>query len=163
MTEAPIRKKIPHVTPPTTTLIREYLLKFGEGSPSDIYRYYRDRSKSLKAEAEVEPDWFKKMIMLRDAKMYGRISYHSVIRLLYILRQLELIEFTRSEPAHGFDKNFYRIAPDRTKDIRGGVQFKLYPDSRWGGARFKAAKRRGDIIGGRAPDIPFRHYREPVT
>lgn len=156
------QQDIPIVTPPTTEYIRDYLLKFGEGSPSDIYRYYRDRSKSLKAEAEVEPDWFKKMIMLRDAKMYGRISYRSIVRLFYILRQLELIEFTRSEPAHGLNKNFYRIVPNRTKDIKGGVQFELYPDSKWGGARFEAAGKRSDLIRGRVPGLPFRHYRDPV-
>ena len=158
-----INKEIPHTTPPTTSLIREYLLKFGEGSPSDIYRYYKGRAKELQEQAKLEPDRMEKMFILQRARMYQRISYRSVVRLLYILRQLELIEFTRSEPAHGFNKNFYRIVPNRTEDITGGVQFELYPDSEWGGARFNAAKRRSDIVGGRTPDIPFRHYRDPVT
>jgi hypothetical protein len=103
----------------TGLAIREYLLAVREGCPNDFYKEFR--------------------------KVKAKTSYGSVRRYFYILKKLGLIEPTRREWGRGtIPKQLYRIVPGmEDSPLWSAPQVALYPATRFGGARYTKAKRRG--------------------
>ena len=99
--------------------IREYLQQVGEGNPNDFFKAYR--------------------------KVKEKTSYASARRYFWILKKLGMIEPTRRELGKGLiAKQLYRIVPGMENDSRWSApQVALYPNTRFGGARYEKAKRRG--------------------
>ena len=67
------------------------------------------------------------------------MSYQAVQRLFYDLRQLLLIEFTRSEPGTApIDKRYYRIVPGKENDPRWDTypHYELYPSAKLGALNY---------------------------
>jgi len=99
--------------------IREFLQIVGEGGPSDFFKAYR--------------------------KVKEKASYAAARRYFWILKKLGLIEPTRRElgQSHTIAKQLYRIVPGMENDPRWSApQVALYPNTRFGGARYEKAKRR---------------------
>ena len=104
----------------TGLAIREFLLERGEAGPSDFYKAYR--------------------------KIKEKTSYNSARRYFWILKKIGLIEPTRREmgQSHTIAKSLYRIVPGMENDSRWGApSVAMYPSTRFGGARYAKAKRRG--------------------
>jgi hypothetical protein len=103
----------------TGLAIRDYLLAVGEGCPNDFYKEFR--------------------------KVKAKTSYGSVRRYFYILKRLGLIEPTRREWGRGtIPKQLYRIVSGmEDSPLWSAPQVALYPATRWGGARYVKAKRKG--------------------
>ena len=101
--------------------IREYLQQVGEGNPNDFFKAYR--------------------------KVKEKTSYASARRYFWILKKLGLIEPTRRELGRGLiAKQLYRIVPGMESDPRWShPQVALYPNTRFGGARYEKAKEKGLI------------------
>ena len=99
--------------------IREYLQQVGEGNPNGFFKAYR--------------------------KVKEKTSYASVRRYFWILKKLGMIEPTRREMGAGIiAKQLYRIVPGMENDPRWShPQVALYPSTRFGGARYEKAKKRG--------------------
>jgi len=78
-------------------------------------------------------------------KIKRKASYLSVVRYFYILRRLGLIEFVRQESGRGrYPRRVHRIRPGMEDDPRWSApQVALYPETRWGGARYEKAIERG--------------------
>jgi len=74
-----------------------------------------------------------------------RASYLSVIKYFYICRRLGLIEFVRQEVGRGkYPRRIYRVRAGMENDPRWSApQAALYPETRWGGARYGKAVERG--------------------
>jgi hypothetical protein len=83
----------------------------------------------------------------RSLKEAGRkTSYPAVLRLFYDLRQLSMIEFTRSEPGKApMDKRYHRIVPGKEGDPRwlSNPHHILYPSSAIGGLNYSHGTSRG--------------------
>jgi hypothetical protein len=105
----------------TGLAIREFLEAMGEAGPNDFYTRFK----------EVKPS----------------TSYNNCRRYFYILRRLGLIEPTRREMGKGLiPKQLYRIVPGMQSDPRWSApQVALYPDTRFGRARYEKAKRSGRV------------------
>ena len=77
----------------------------------------------------------------RLLKVLGRkMSYASVQKLFYDLRQIGLIEFTHSEPGKGLiDKRYYRIIVGKENDSRWDTypHYELYPAAKVGGLKYE--------------------------
>jgi hypothetical protein len=77
----------------------------------------------------------------RELKAMGRrTTYNATLRLFYDLRQISLIEFTRSEPGNApYDRRYYRITPGKEYDLRWEEcpHHLLYPASRLGGLNYR--------------------------
>ena len=103
----------------TGSAISEFLRQVGEGSPNDFLKAFR--------------------------KVKKKTSYGSVRRYFWILKKLGLIEPTRRELGRVvIPKQLYRIVPGMEHDPRWSApQVALYPGTRFGGARYKKAKRKG--------------------
>lgn len=101
-------------------LLRDLFISTGEVCPADAYR-------ALKAKAH-------------------KTSYAAVLRLFYALRQLSLIEFTRSEKGKApIDRRYHRIIPGKEDDSRWQTNphHLLYPDSAIGGLNYREGASRG--------------------
>lgn len=101
-------------------LLRGLFISSGEVCPADAYR-------EIKAKAH-------------------KTSYPAILRLFYALRQLSLIEFTRSEKGKApIDRRYYRIIPGKEDDSRWQTNphHLLYPDSAIGGLNYKEGTSRG--------------------
>ena len=75
-----------------------------------------------------------------------KTSYVAVQRLFYDLRQLDLIQFTRSEPGKApIDKRYHCIVPGKEDDLRWNTypHHELYPSSRLGGLRYEPGTSKG--------------------
>jgi len=83
----------------------------------------------------------------RALKESGRkTSYGAIQRIFYDLRQLSLIEFTRSEPGKApIDKRYHRIIPSKENDPRWRAfpHHILYPASAVGGLNYEKGASRG--------------------
>lgn len=71
----------------------------------------------------------------------AKLSYHTVYYFFYCLREMGLIEFTRSEPAkmpQSFDKKFYKVIRGRedAEEWKTYPIIALYPSARLGAARY---------------------------
>lgn len=69
-----------------------------------------------------------------------KTSYMAIQRIYYDLRQLGLIEFSRSEPGKApIDKRYHRIIPGKENDTRWQTNphHLLYPDSAIGGLNYR--------------------------
>jgi len=123
-----LRRGIPFVELPRTYYwLREYMLEKKEANPYGFYLAYKDRP---------------------------GITYNSIRRIFYVLRQLDVIEFVREEPPGraGQPKRFYRIKPDKT-DLAywAKAHIRLYPEALLGRRRYRLAKRAGKVPAGREP------------
>ncbi len=101
-------------------LLRELFISSGEVCPADAYR-------AMKAKAH-------------------KTSYPAILRLFYALRQLSLIEFTRSEKGcTPIDRRYHRIIPGKEDDPRwrSNPHHLLYPDSAIGGLNYREGTSRG--------------------
>lgn len=75
-----------------------------------------------------------------------KTSYPAVLRLFYDLRQLSLIEFTRSEEGRTpIDRRYHRIVPGKENDPcwQSNPHHLLYPDSAVGGLYYREGTSRG--------------------
>lgn len=75
-----------------------------------------------------------------------KTSYVAVQRLFYVLRQLDLIQFTRSEPRKApIDKRYHRIVPGKEDDPRWNTypHHELYPSSKLGGLKYELGTSKG--------------------
>lgn len=75
-----------------------------------------------------------------------KTSYMAIQRIYYDLRQLGLIEFSRSEPGKApIDKRYHRIIPGKETDTRWQTNphHLLYPDSAIGGLNYREGASRG--------------------
>jgi len=83
----------------------------------------------------------------RLLKVLGRkMSYASVQRLFYDLRQLGLIEFTHSESGKALiDKRYYRIITGKENDPRWNTypHYELYPSAKVGGLKYELGTSKG--------------------
>ncbi len=83
----------------------------------------------------------------RLLKVLGRkMSYASVQRLFYDLRQIGLIEFTHSEPGKALiDKRYYRIIVGKENDSRWDTypHYELYPSAKVGGLKYEIGTSKG--------------------
>ena len=83
----------------------------------------------------------------RFLKMLGRkMSYASVQRLFYDLRQIGLIEFTYSSPGKALiDKRYYRIIAGKENDPRWDTypHYELYPSAKVGGLKYEIGSSEG--------------------
>jgi len=102
----------------TGLAVRDFLQEVGEGGPNDFLKAFR--------------------------KVKKKTSYDSARRYFYILKRLGLIEPTRRELGRGvIPKQLYRIVPGMENDPRWSApQIALYPETRWGGARYEKRRRR---------------------
>ena len=149
--------------PPVGNMMGEYFEEFGTASPSDVRRWIvatfqaRLRGTAIPTEAgEARAEELAEQVPTA-------VSYRGIVNRFYWMRELGLIEYAYSEPFRGFDKNFYKAVEGREDDIRGGAQFNLYPDLRWGGDRYKRAREEGLLTPGRAPDwTPSDVARAPL-
>lgn len=85
----------------------------------------------------------------RLLKKERKTSYQAVQRLFYDLRQLGLIEFTKSEPSPTpIDRRYYRISPGMEGDSRwnGNPHHVLYPSSRLGALKYEPGTSTGRAI-----------------
>jgi len=101
-------------------LLRDLFIATGEMCPAGAYR-------SLKGKAR-------------------KTSYAAILRLFYDLRQLSLIEFTRSEKGDTpIDKRYHRIIPGKEDDPRWQTNphHLLYPGSAIGGLNYREGASRG--------------------
>lgn len=136
--------------PPVGNMLGEYFEQFGTASPSDVRRWVveefqvRLRLGAIPSEAGIAEA--EELI----AQVPKAVSYRGIVNRFYWLRELGIIEYVRSEPFRGFDKNFYQVVEGREDDVRSGVQYELYPDQRWGGKRYGPAQREGRLTPGRA-------------
>lgn len=77
----------------------------------------------------------------RLLKSQGRkMSYSAIVRLFYDLRQLNLIQFTRSEAGRApIEKRYHRIVPGMEQDNRWNSypHALLYPSARIGGLNYQ--------------------------
>lgn len=75
-----------------------------------------------------------------------KTSYTAIQRVYYDLRQLGLIEFSRSEPGKApIDRRHHRIIPGKEDDPRWRTNphHLLYPDSAIGGLNYRQGTSRG--------------------
>ena len=83
----------------------------------------------------------------RLLKVLGRkMSYASVQKLFYDLRQIDLIEFVRSTPGKALiDKRYYRIITGKENDPRWNTypHYELYPASKLGGLKYEIGTSKG--------------------
>ncbi len=83
----------------------------------------------------------------RLLKVLGRkMSYASVQRLFYDLRQIGLIEFTHSEPGKSLiDKRYYRVITGKEDDPRWDTypHYELYPSAKVGGLKYELGTSKG--------------------
>jgi len=103
----------------TGEAIREYLLTVKEGNPYEFFKVYSMFSK--------------------------RVSYDSVRRYFWILKEIGLIEPVRFEVGKApFRKHLYRIVPGREDDPRWlRPQIELYPDTRLGRKGYEKLRKKG--------------------
>ena len=95
-------------------LVRDLFVREGELCPAGAYRALKNRVR--------------------------KTSYPAVLRLFYDLRQLSLIEFTRSERGcTPIDRRYHRIVPGKENDPRwqSNPHHLLYPDSAIGGLNYR--------------------------
>jgi len=111
-------------TPLTGRAIKEYLLQVGEGYAFDFYRQFK--------------------IIFPEKKT----SYDSVRRYFYILRELGLIEYTRTIKGRGkFPVRLHRIVPGMEDDPRWDApQVELYPATKLGRERYRKRIERGEPV-----------------
>ena len=101
-------------------LLRDLFTSTGELCPAEAYR-------ALKGKAR-------------------KTSYAATLRLFYDLRQLSLIEFTRSEKGNTpIDRRYHRIIPGKEDDSswHTNPHHLLYPDSAIGGLNYMEGTSRG--------------------
>ena len=101
-------------------LLRDLFVSTGELCPAEAYRASKDKPR--------------------------KTSYAAILRLFYDLRQLSLIEFTRSEKGNTpIDKRYHRIIPGKEDDSRWQVNphHLLYPDTAIGGLNYREGASRG--------------------
>ena len=75
-----------------------------------------------------------------------KTSYVTVQRLFYDLRQIGLIEFTRSEPGKApIDKRYYGIIAGKEDDPRWDTypHYELYPSAKLGGLKYEPGTSKG--------------------
>lgn len=122
----------------TAEVIRRMMLR-KPVSPWDVYRMIKELRKTVPHEK----------IPRR------RASYQSVRRYFYILSQIGLIEKVFSVPGAnplGIEKNYYRIKPGMENDPRWrNPQKELYYTVKWGGKRYRKAKKQRKVKYGRKP------------
>ncbi|MFH1485882.1 MAG: hypothetical protein ABIH46_07420 [Chloroflexota bacterium] len=144
--------KVPAGVTPLNTgdLIREYFAKYGEASATDVHKWIIQRQQQrLRATMPPGPLQEEYIRLVPQA-----VSYRGIVKWFYIMGELGITELSRSEPAHGFPKNFYRVKVSRLEEIEPGLPYKLYPSNIWGGKRYKSARGRGLLIYGReAPPV----------
>jgi len=77
----------------------------------------------------------------RLLKVMGhKTSYVAIQRIFYALRQLGLVEFTRSEPGKApIDRRYYQIAAGMEDDPRWDSypHYELYPSARLGALKYE--------------------------
>jgi len=74
------------------------------------------------------------------------VSYPTIQRIFYALRQIGLIEFTHSEPGKApIDKRFYRIVPGKENDPpwEAYPHHELYPSSKLGALKYEPGTSEG--------------------
>ena len=101
-------------------LLRDLFISTGELCPAEAYR-------ALKGKAR-------------------KTSYAAILRLFYDLRQLSLIEFTRSEKGNTpIDRRYHHIIPGKEDDSswQTNPHHLLYPDSAIGGLNYREGTSRG--------------------
>ena len=147
----------PPFMPTTIQYIRTYLEDNGEGNPYTVFLYARERA--VQAVHNRAMPWMPAAEVDEIAAAVRRgVNYRSIIRYFYILRELELIEHTRSEPSgRGQPKNFYRIIPGREHLLQAGIQYQLYPWTYYG-RRYNTALEEMPIPFGRSDrSYPPKH------
>lgn len=101
-------------------LLRDLFISSSEVCPADAYRAFKNTA--------------------------HKTSYPAVLRLFYDLRQLSLIEFTRSERSRTpINRRYHRIVPGKENDPRwqANPHHLLYPDSAIGGLDYREGTSRG--------------------
>jgi len=135
------------VFPPPSTVywLRDYMIERGEANPYGFFKYCKEQSEAHRRAAELIPDPFLAKEEMVLSKRWGAVSYNSTRKLFYLLHRIGLIELVRTEPPNrgGRDKRFYRIAPSKERLFQGGLQRVLWPNSYWGGRRYK--KKKGEV------------------
>lgn len=138
---------IPRIVP----WLSELLDRVKEITPYEATRELRNRQREMILD-RVEANPFEAPpTPIQALELVDQVNYHGITKWFYVLRQLGMIYFTRSEPARGaLTKNYYAKmeGSDRLWDM-AGVEQALYPRVRWGGGRYRSAARRGELELGR--------------
>ena len=128
--------------------LKAYFATFGEASASEVVPWIVQRHQNrLRGAAipgqEEETEYLVSLVP-------KAVSYWGIVKWFYIMRQLKIIEYSRSEPAHGFPKNFYRVVTGKEDEIEAGLPYLLYPSNVWGGKRYKRASQERRLQLGRS-------------
>lgn len=148
--EVQMGAKVPRDAMPNVAgLIQDYFRRYQLASPSDLHPFIvESHQRRLLGAAIPTPEGQARAEYIASLVPMA-VSYQGVVKWFYIMRQLGIIEFSHSVPAHGLPKNFWRIVEGRLLDIQPGLPYKLYPSNVWGKGRYRRLKREGLLETGR--------------
>lgn len=114
----------------TIEWLHAYLATTGPINSYGFYQYVQSIGDAGMSKAKTEGD-------RQEAQAYLSVSYDSVRRLFWMLRQVGGIEFSHEEPSgRGQPRRYYRLADERW--FFSGLQRVLWPSTGLGGTRYKS-------------------------